>query len=115
MALVYDLTPSEVEVTIGDKQYTLREASGAAVCKYQNRVLKYTQFSTTGSNTLMEGIADIGPFFVSLCLFDEKNNPVSENVIRSWPSRIQESLFKEAKTLAGLEKGQEPEEKQLGE
>lgn len=97
-----DLTPVEVPVTVGAKQYVLREANGDAAVKYRNAMLACTQISQDSKAVSIRGMADLEPFLVSLCLFDAQGKSVTKNEILSWPSRVQKALFARAKTISGL-------------
>lgn len=100
------INPVELPVIVGDKKYILREASGDAACKYRNNLLKSTKMSPDGKVQSVEGLADIEPFLVSLCLFEvtEKGDkPVALHTIRSWPNRVQKALFEEAKRISYLD------------
>ena len=97
-----DLSLAEVPVQIGDKQYTLREATGDAACLYRNALLRCTKLGPQGKPETVQGMADVEPYLVSLCLFDENDKPVKASVIRKWPARIQASLFTRIKEISDL-------------
>ena len=105
-----DLTRVEVSVTVGDKQYTLREATGDAACRYRNALLKCTELGPEGKPVRVIGMADVEPLLVSLCLFNEQNKPVHVNTVRSWPARIQKALFEKTKEISNLDDEEEDEE-----
>jgi len=123
-----DLTPAEVPVSIAGRHYVLREATGDAAVKYQNAVTKCSRFTDGKFSGIQGSLADTQPLLVSLCLFDVEHlqgstdpklvaKPVAEHVIRSWPYRIQRSLFDRAKELSGLadEETQETLTKQIAD
>ncbi len=111
--LVFDRTPTEIPVTIKDpktkedKHYTLREADGGAAIRFRNAGLAATQLKD-GKVSGVEGMASVEPLLVSLCLFvnnpgqPDDNRPVSLAMVKSWPSRIQRSLFTKAKEISDL-------------
>lgn len=106
-----DITKQEVPVKIQGKKYVLREATGDAVCKWRNSMMKSTRLSNDGKVTSMDGMADSEPLLVSLCLFElyEKVNgsqgerQVDVKTVRSWPARIQKSLFDKLKQMSQLD------------
>lgn len=107
--LVFDLTPRKVSVVIDGKAYSLQEASGDAACRYRNALLDCTQLGPEGKPTKIKGMADVEPFLLSLCLYDENGKLVPANKIRQWPSRIQKAIFEKLKEISELdeEEGQE--------
>ncbi|GAG42930.1 unnamed protein product, partial [marine sediment metagenome] len=62
-----DLAPVEVEVKLGGNDYLLREASEDAACKYLNAKMQRMQWKE-GDMSSVQGLADVGPLLVSLCL-----------------------------------------------
>ena len=117
-----DITPIIVPVTISGEQYELREANGNVACQYRNALLKCTQLGPEGKPHKIDGMADVEPLLVSLCMYDSGNHPVPITKVRSWPSRIVKELFNTAKkisqideeeTVASLEKEKAAVEKRL--
>jgi hypothetical protein len=107
-----DLTPIEVHIKLGKEQYVLREATGDAACRYRNAMLKCSRMSGDGRVTTVEGLADVEPLLVSLCLFrvvtmngSSTFQPADETTIRSWPSRIVKQLFEKCKEISSLGEG----------
>ncbi len=97
-----DITLKEIPVQVGDKKYTLREATGDAACLYRNAMLRCTKLGPEGKPETITGIADAEPYLVSLCLFNEGNKPVPVATIRKWPARVQTALFDKAKEISEL-------------
>ncbi len=107
----FDLTVTEVPVTISGEKYVLREASGDAACRYQNAQVACMRM-TDGQVSKVTAIADTQPLLVSLCLLKLVQKPDSDGVekrlvsistVRSWPSRVVKDLFETAKEISGLE------------
>lgn len=101
-----DLQPIEVPYKLGGKSYILKEASGDAVCKYRNALMKSAKMGDDLRVTSVDGIADVEPLLVSLCLFEvtEKGHrPVSTADVRAWPNRVQKALFEKVKEISDLE------------
>lgn len=98
-----DITPTEIPVKIGDQQYTLKEATGEIQVKYQNAASACTRLDSRGKFRGVEGIGDLEPLLVSLCLFngDGKNVPIE--TIKGWRGSIQKKLFDKAKQISGME------------
>lgn len=97
-----DLTPIEVKVPIGGKNYTLREGSGGAIKRYSNAKLSKMTLKD-GKPVSLNGMADTEAFLVSLCLFDEDGRNVSVETIEAWPNRVKEWLFDTAKKISKLD------------
>lgn len=88
-----DLAPKEVPITFQGKNYILIEASEEAAVKYRNASMKAMRMED-GKLVRIEGIADVEPLLVSLCLVTaEGRAPISEKVIRGWPARVVKQLF----------------------
>ncbi len=111
-----DIAPIEIKVTIQNEKYVLEEATGQVATKYLNARLGKIKFND-GKASSLQGIADIEPFLVSMCLFKLdfgatgeviKKTPVSVTTIQSWPFRIQDQLYKEAKRISQLDKIETP-------
>lgn len=99
----FDLTPIEVEYDLGGTLYILREASGEAAVKFSNAKLKNLVLAD-GKVTKVSGMASIQPFLVSLCLIEKATGKaVTEETIKSWPSRIQTALFDKAKEISEID------------
>lgn len=109
MSLNFDgFTLVEIPVTILGKKYLIREASGDAACKYRNAVFKSTTMGPDGKPVKIEGLADVQPLLVSLCLYlvgenGEVGQLVPLSVVRSWPDRIIRPLFQEIKRISVLD------------
>lgn len=109
----FDLQPRQIEVQIGDKSYVLKEASEDAAAKYQNALFRSTTLGPDMKPVKVDGLADIEPLLVSLCLYDGEGNLVPLDVIRSWPARIVKKLYQWVRENSDLEGG-EGEEERLG-
>lgn len=114
----FDLTPICIAVTVGNKKYALKEASGDAAVRYRNAQLGCTELGPDGKPKKIVGIGDTEPLLVSLCLFevtevDAEGNIVKTganvpvNTIRSWPARIQKALFEKIKEVSEIDKEDE--------
>lgn len=110
------IAPIEIKVTIEGEKYILQEASGEVATKYTNARLGKIKFNDGKPNSF-QGLADIEPYLVSMCLFrldfgadgeEIKRTPVTVAKIQSWPSRIQTKLFEEAKRISELDKTEIP-------
>ncbi len=101
-----DLEPVLVPVKIGGRKYVLKEPSEAASVKYRNALMRAAKFGTDGSVTAADGLADLEPLLVSLCLFElDKDNfekPVPLETVLAWPPRVVGPLFERAKALGGI-------------
>lgn len=102
--LVFDLAPQVLPVEIGGKRYTLKEATGDVACQYQNAITNGVTLGPQGKPERMGNIADVGPFLVHLCLYDEADKRVPIEVVRSWPSRVVDALEASVKKISELDK-----------
>jgi len=115
----FDLQPRQIKVEIGDKSYVLKEASEDAAAKYQNALFRSTTLGPDMKPVKVDGLADIEPLLVSLCLYDGEENLVPLDVIRSWPARIVKKLYQWVRENSDLEggegdEGEDREEERLG-
>lgn len=118
-----DLTPITIPVTnLFGKNYVLKEASAEAAVKYRNILARAARMTPDGKAMMMDNFAQAETALVSMCLFEEyedpktgkKERPVPEQIISKWPSRIQKALYariveisdltEEGETLEALEK-----------
>lgn len=100
-----DLTPKEETYRIGGRDYTLVEPSEDAACRWRNLATSKAKMQD-GKVVGMDGIADVQPYLVSLCLFEETDKgrvAVPLSVIRGWPARVVKVLFERAKELGDLD------------
>lgn len=104
MELNFSTTPVEVPVTIDNKKYILREATGDAVTKWKNLIMSKAKLGPDGKPIAYQAMADCEPILVSYCLVEKNNNtPVSVETIRSWPNRVQSALFEKAKEISEVD------------
>lgn len=100
-----DLTPKEERHRIGGKDYLLVEPSEDAACRWRNLATSKAKMQD-GKVVGMDGIADVQPYLVSLCLFEETEKgllPVPLTTVRGWPARVVKFLFDRAKSLGDLD------------
>tara|TARA_R110002020_G_scaffold376130_3_gene587310 strand:+ start:29126 stop:29548 length:423 start_codon:yes stop_codon:yes gene_type:complete len=105
-ALVFTDELIEIPVTIGEKKYTLKEASGDTVVRYKNAITRATTFKD-GKLSSVSNINDSEPLLVSLCLFQENGLPVSLTLVRSFKNSTLEVLFDKAKEISNLDQADE--------
>lgn len=101
-SFVYDDPEVEIPVSIRGVAYVLKEASGDAAAKYRNACLRATRVGKDGKFSAVDGIADVEPLLVSLCLFTQEGKRVSDSVVRGFPSKAVKALFDKAKEISGL-------------
>lgn len=110
-----DLTPIEIPVSIGVKQYVLCEATGTAGVAFNNARTKGIKFSNEGKPNSISGVADVEPLLVSLCLFETVEGgrkPVPITTVQSWPYRVMKDLFDRAKEISNLDESETLEDLQ---
>ena len=115
----FDLEIIEVPVMLGGKSFVLKEATGAAACKYRNAMLGHTVLGESGKPVSIKGMADIEPLLVSLCLFEIITNEDSDQIVEKqltvkdvgkWPAKVVTSLFEKAKEISNLSDEEDTEE-----
>jgi hypothetical protein len=97
-----------VPVTIGEKHYTLREASTEIFAKYRSAIFSRSTMKTGKSSKTPEfkidGLPDLDIYLLSLCLTeDATGHNVTEAEIRVWPNRITEPMIDELKEMSGIQ------------
>ncbi len=106
-----DITPVEIPVSIAGEKYVLCEATGEAGRQFNNARTRGIKFGVEGKPNSIEGVANVEPLLVSLCLFkilaEGMRKPVSVSVISAWPYRVMKRLFDKAKEISDLEEKEE--------
>jgi hypothetical protein len=92
----------EVPVKIAGVKYTLREASGEAVCAYRDAQIEGTVFNAEGKPVSVKGLSQVNMLLLSYCLFDDKGTNVPLAVIKAWPNRVIEPLAERVKEISEL-------------
>jgi hypothetical protein len=113
-----DLQPIEIPVKFRNRRFGLREASGDSAVKYRNAMLDATRLGPDGKPISVKGMANIEPLLVSMCLIEyiadkdgkDRERPVSEAAVRSWPNRILKPLYEKCKAISALNEDDETEE-----
>lgn len=105
-----DLSLAERAVVIGGVQHTLSEATEGVACHYRNAVMRSAKMSD-GKVVGTEGVADVQPLLVSLCLKDATGKPVPLPTVKSWPSRVVKPMYDWIREVSQLEEGESAERK----
>ena len=101
----HDLTPVEEQHTIGGVEYKLREIDGASAIRWRNAESACYSYAPDGSIAKIVGMAETVPLLVSLCLVNgDGKTPVTLDKVKSWPDRIQQTLYRRAKEISGLDR-----------
>ncbi len=120
--IIDNVAPITVKVTVGGKQYVLKEATEAAHCEYRNTVQKAIKWSE-GKQVGVGDMENANSLLLSLCLFElyqpKKDSdtvaerPVILQQIRSWPRRVTRPLIERCKQISGIikEETQEDDDK----
>lgn len=97
-----ELVAAIVPVSLGDKEYELREMSAANRDAYLDGLKDRVQIDGNGkfNVTKFEGMhADL----LSRCLVSKPDNAaVKKETIQKWPARVVTALYEEAQKLNGL-------------
>lgn len=108
-----DLSLIEVDVTIKDEKYILREADEDTAVAYRNASVAGITLDDGKVTSLPMNIAGLQALLVSRCLFKlntdgtPSNRPVSRGIIIKWPARVVRDIFEKAKEISEL--GEEPD------
>lgn len=95
----FNLEPQTQSVTIGGRSYEMREMDSTLSARYKNAMIACGELGTDGKPRRFQGLADLEPLLVSLCLFDDQGQPVALETILKWPGRVVQALHGIAKTL----------------
>jgi len=95
-------TLNEVPITIGEKKYIMREASGDAATAWRNAKVDAIKLSPSGKPVGAKGIANSDPALLARCLFDCENNRIPLDEIQSWPDKIQKTLVERLLQISEL-------------
>lgn len=108
-----DLTPIEEEVSIGGVNYLLKELDGESSVKYDNARTDCYEYNE-GKLVRVNGLAALEPLLVSLSLFKaEDQTRVPEEIIRSWPARVQKALYERVEEINQMHETVESLENQI--
>jgi hypothetical protein len=102
-----DLQPIQKTVKVGETNYILKEASAATAAQYRSACVRAARMQD-GKVVGMEGIGEVEPLLVSLCLFEtNKEGQIFRSVpittVKSWRARIVKILFEKAKEISELD------------
>lgn len=102
----FSLDEQSFPLTIAGDSYVIVEASEEAAKKYKNTAMRATKFSDKGKPSGVDGLADVEPLLVSMCLFKvgERGDrqSVSLSTILKWPHRVVEPIYQKCRELSGL-------------
>lgn len=90
---------TEIPVTIGEARYVLREADTDTVAKYKSAMIRCSKLNKEGNPEAMDGVGELEPLLVSLCLFQENShgvpypNPVGRAFVGKLKGAITKKLF----------------------
>lgn len=108
-----DSALAEVPVTLGSKEYILREITGGQAEQYRNRQMKGAKFVDGKASLNLDNLASIESYLVSLSLHEvlkDKDTqeitgykPVPIDVIRGFSPRILKVLHERVQSISGLD------------
>lgn len=111
--LVFSDETQCVPVKIGDKDYTLKEASGGAVNVWNNKIMEGTTIGPDGTARKITGLGDLDTLLLSYCFFDSGMKLVGLHKIKQWPDRIQKGLIKQLKEISDIKEQVSTEQEML--
>jgi hypothetical protein len=89
-------------------EYSIKEMTGGQRDAYFNQVGDKTKTAADGSVVGMKNFDGLYSSLLSKTVYDNTDKLVPEATLQTWPSTVQEALFKVAQALNGLEaKGDE--------
>lgn len=102
-----DLPPVTIPVNYRGKKYILHQADEGMACTFRNAQARAARM-TDGKVTGVDGIADVEPLLVSLCLKevykdDGSTRAVPVSTIKSWDPKVVSDLFDWAKKISHLD------------
>lgn len=104
--LVFDsLDPQSIPVKIGNRAFSLREASAQAACDFQNAVTGATLYNDKGIRCGVKNLADADLILLSACIIEIRDggfNAVPVDEIKSWPDRIKNILFNKVCRMSNI-------------
>lgn len=115
--IVVSLVRKEVQVKVVDaagstRDYILREMTGAQRDAWMNKTQGKMSKNAEGKSVGIRDFTGLHASLISACLYQaEDNKPVSEQVIQTFPSSVQTTLFARAQKMNGLEPDSEKKEK----
>ena len=99
----------EVPVVVSGHKYVIRKASSDVGRKYRSMSARCVKM-TDGEMSGIDGIGDVQPFLLSLCLYqvtdDGGRAPVPIGTINCWPDDIVTPLFERARKLGNLQEAE---------
>lgn len=102
----FSLDEQTFDLSVAGDKYVIVEASEEAAKRYKNTAMRATKFSDKGKPSGVDGLADVEPLLVSMCLFkvgvDGARTPVPLATILKWPHRVVEPIYQKARELSGL-------------
>jgi hypothetical protein len=107
----------EIPVKYDGRRFLLREASGDAARKYNNARTAKLTFGKGGVVTKAEGMGDLEPLLVSLCLVElvlnsktqqEEEKPVPMSEVGKFPYKLQKKLHDTVKEISDLDESDKP-------
>lgn len=107
MPLRFDLAVVEIPILLADpetkdeRKYVLREFNGAERDKYLNSVSSRMKIDPQGNSTI-RSFDGLHANLIKRCLYDSDGQLVTEEVIQSFPARVQTALFEKAQEICGL-------------
>lgn len=117
MGLNFTTQRKQVDVTLDDKLFILKEASGGTAVEYQNAALNGVTFGADGKPQRMVGQASVQSILVGGCLYQtgQSGTALSSSVGTKWveenlPAKVMKALFKEAKEMSDLGEDEETAE-----
>lgn len=104
--------PVEVEDEDGTiKKYTMREMDGTLRDAHMKSMGERVRYDNTGKAVGLKSFDGLQAGMLAKVMFDEEGKQVDVKVIQKWPSSTQNTLFKHAQKMNGMDEKAEEETK----
>ena len=94
-----------------EKAWKLKELTGKERNRYLNKMTSRVRSGKDGKAISITNFEGFQADLLKICLYDENDELVTEDMIEGLPSSTQQVLFDKAKEISGLDNDEEGEEK----
>ena len=110
--LSFSLTLKTISVKLDNAKFTMKELTGVTRDEHLDSMRERMKFNDeTGKAVGLNNIKGIQTGLISLCLFDDKDKPVEQDIIGGWPATVISKLYEKAQKLSALDEDVKETEK----